>query len=186
MLTQTPLFRSSTTTRTFALLLRVMLGSLGVEYSTICVHSDFLASDLPGWSHCRCSTSDLRDKVALIISRIWPRAKPRNPNHLHHGHGDIPMSVRAMKGGAMNFLNEAFRDQDSSTPFSSGLYSKFVRAGSMRNALAILQGALWLSYFDFLGRRDQIQVRAGTLSKQIAGDIRIRWNRLLKVHRRAV
>ena len=42
----------------------------------------------------------------------WPTQTFMSPSSLMTGHGDIPMSVRAMKGGAVDFLTKPFRDQD--------------------------------------------------------------------------
>jgi FixJ family two-component response regulator len=55
----------------------------------------------------------------LDLQRELAAANRELPIIFITGHGDIPMSVQAMKGGAIEFLTNPFRDQDSSTPFSS-------------------------------------------------------------------
>ena len=50
--------------------------------------------------------------MVLICSRNWPRLDVQIPIIFITGHGDIPMSVRAMKAGAIEFLTKPFRDED--------------------------------------------------------------------------
>jgi FixJ family two-component response regulator len=95
------------------------------------------------------------------------------------GHGDIPMSVQAMKGGAIEFLTKPIRDQDLLDAIQLGLTRDRVRREN-EGALADLR-----KRFANLSPREQeimIQVARGRLSKQIAGDIGIA-ETTVKVHR---
>src|ERR1700723_2588357 len=57
------------------------------------------------------SMCDCQGEVDWIFSRIWLR-QPSHPIVFISGYGDIPMSVRAMKAAAIEFLTKPFRDQD--------------------------------------------------------------------------
>jgi len=84
------------------------------------------------------------------------------------GHGDIPMSVQAMKGGAIEFLTKPFRDQDLLDAIQLGL-------GRDRDRRAQAQAqALLRARWDSLSPGEQAVVRgvaAGRLNKQIAADL---------------
>jgi len=94
-------------------------------------------------------------------------------------HADIPMTVQAMKGGAIEFLAKPFRDQDLLEAVESGLARDRARRESDR-ALGELR-----ERFDTLSSREReimILVTAGRLNKQIADDIGIAES-TVKVHR---
>jgi DNA-binding CsgD family transcriptional regulator len=83
-------------------------------------------------------------------------------------HGDIPMSVRAIKGGAVDFLAKPFRDQDMLDAVQSGLAQDRARRKTA-NVTVQLRSA-----FDSLTPREQEimkLVTAGMMNKQIAGEI---------------
>jgi FixJ family two-component response regulator len=95
------------------------------------------------------------------------------------GHGDIPMSVQAMKGGAIEFLTKPIRDQDLLDAIQLGLTRDRVRREN-ESALAGLR-----KRFGHRSPREQeimIHVARGRLSKQIADDIGIA-ETTVKVHR---
>lgn len=98
------------------------------------------------------------------------------------GHGDIPTSVQAMKGGAVEFLTKPFRDRDLLDAVQLGLASDRARRENERE-MAALRGR-----FETLTPRERDvmeQVLRGRLNKQIAGDIGIS-EMTVKVHRREV
>src|ERR1700741_5076889 len=95
------------------------------------------------------------------------------------GHGDIPMSVQAMKSGAIEFLTKPIRDQELLDAIQFGLTRDRIRREN-ESALADLRNR-----FATLSPREReimIQVARGRLSKQIAGDIGIA-EATVKVHR---
>jgi FixJ family two-component response regulator len=95
------------------------------------------------------------------------------------GHGDIPMTVKAMKSGAVEFLTKPFRDQDLLDAIQLGLARDHAWREEER-PLAVLR-----SRFDTLTPREReimAQVAQGRLNKQIAGDIGIS-EITVKVHR---
>jgi RNA polymerase sigma factor (sigma-70 family) len=94
-------------------------------------------------------------------------------------HADVPMTVQAMKGGAMEFLTKPFRDQELLDAVDAGLARDRARRESDR-ALAALK-----ERFETLSSRERevmILVTAGRLNKQIANDIGIAES-TVKVHR---
>jgi FixJ family two-component response regulator len=95
------------------------------------------------------------------------------------GHGDIPTTVEAMKGGAIEFLTKPFRDQDLLDAIELGL----ARARAYRENLAALS-ALRERFLSLTPREREImvQVAEGRLNKQVAGDIGIS-EPTVKVHR---
>ena len=85
-------------------------------------------------------------------------------------HADVPMTVQAMKGGAIEFLTKPFRDQDLLDAVEAGLARDRARRESDK-ALAALK-----ERFDTLSSREReimVHVVAGRLNKQIANDIGI-------------
>jgi FixJ family two-component response regulator len=95
------------------------------------------------------------------------------------GHGDIPMSVQAMKSGAIEFLTKPIRDQELLDAIQFGLTRDRVRRES-EGALADIR-----KRFATLSPREReimVHVARGRLSKQIAGDIGIA-EATVKVHR---
>ena len=95
------------------------------------------------------------------------------------GHGDIPMGVQAMKGGAIEFLTKPFRDQDLLDAVNAGLARDRARR-EHEEALSALRAR-----FETLTPRERaivIQVAEGRLNKQIAGEMGIT-ETTVKVHR---
>jgi FixJ family two-component response regulator len=95
------------------------------------------------------------------------------------GHGDIPMSVQAMKRGAIEFLTKPFRDQDLLDAIQLGLARDRERRENAKELASLRER------FGSLSPREReivIQVARGRLSKQIAHDIGIA-EATVKVHR---
>jgi FixJ family two-component response regulator len=95
------------------------------------------------------------------------------------GHGDIPMSVRAMKAGAVDFLTKPFRDQDMLDAVFSALETD-------RKQLESDQGIADLSahYQSLTAREKEIMayVTKGLMNKQIAGELGLS-EITVKIHR---
>jgi FixJ family two-component response regulator len=95
------------------------------------------------------------------------------------GHGDIPMSVEAMKGGAIEFLTKPFRDQDLLDAIQLGLSRDRARLKNEKAQTSLNERFGSLSSRE---REIMIQVAQGRLSKQIAHDLGIS-ETTVKVHR---
>jgi DNA-binding NarL/FixJ family response regulator len=123
-----------------------------------------------------------RNQYFFITPPLAVRSSPpcgRPPIIFITGHGDIPMSVQAMKEGAIEFLTKPFRDQDLLDAIQLGL-SRDRAWRENEEALAGLR-----ERFASLSPREReimIQVARGRVSKQIAGDIGIA-EATVKVHR---
>ncbi len=126
-----------------------------------------------------CSTSDCRDEAALIFNVELAMANREIPIIFITGHGDIPMSVQAMKGGAIEFLTKPFRDQELLDAIQLGLSRDRARRENEEALVALRERFASLSPRE---REIMIQVARGHLSKQIAFDIGIA-EATVKVHR---
>ena len=157
-----------------------LLRSLGLDAQLFASISDFLKSDPPP-DGPTCLVLDVRlpGQSGLDLQRELAAANRELPIIFITGHGDIPMSVQAMKGGAIEFLTKPFRDQDLVDAIQLGLARDRARRENEK-ALAALR-----ERFESLSPREReimIQVAHGRLSKQIAGDIGIA-EATVKVHR---
>src|SRR4030095_4381179 len=88
------------------------LRSVGITVEMFGSISDFLRSDLPDGPTCLVLDVRLPDQSGLDLQRELAAANRKIPIIFITGYGDIPMSVEAMKGGAIEFLTKPFRDQD--------------------------------------------------------------------------
>jgi FixJ family two-component response regulator len=156
-----------------------LLRSLGLDAQLFASISDFLKSDPPDGPTCLILDVRLPGQSGLELQRELAAANRELPIIFITGHGDIPMSVQAMKGGAIEFLTKPFRDQELLDAIQLGLTRDRARRENQK-ALAALRGR-----FESLSPREReimVQVAHGRLSKQIAGDIGIA-EATVKVHR---
>ena len=156
-----------------------LLRSLGMDVQLFGSIRDFLNSDPPNGPTCLVLDIRLPGQSGLDLQRELARAKKELPIIFITGYGDIPMSVQAMKGGAIEFLTKPFRDQDLLDAIQIGLSRDRARREN-ENALADLR-----ERFASLSPREReivIEVARGRLSKQIAYDIGIA-EATVKVHR---
>src|ERR1700752_281486 len=89
-----------------------LLRSLGINVQLFGSISDFLKSVPPDGPTCLVLDIRLPGQSGLDLQRELAAANREIPIIFITGHGDIPMSVQAMKGGAIEFLTKPFRDQD--------------------------------------------------------------------------
>ena len=156
-----------------------LLRSVGINAKLFASVSDFLKSEPPDGPSCLVLDVRLPGQSGLEFQRELAAAGRELPIIFITGHGDIPMSVQAMKGGAIEFLTKPVRDQDLLDAIQLGLARDRVRREN-ESALADLR-----TRFGSLSPREQeimIHVARGRLSKQIAGDIGIA-EATVKVHR---
>src|SRR6478735_7757972 len=156
-----------------------LLRSIGLQTELFASISDFLKSDPPNGPTCLVLDIRLPGQSGLDLQRELAAANRELPIIFVTGHGDIPMSVQAMKGGAIEFLTKPFRDQDLIDAIQLGLARDRARR-EHEEALAALR-----QRFGSLSPREReivIHVARGRLSKQIAGDIGIA-ETTVKVHR---
>jgi FixJ family two-component response regulator len=156
-----------------------LLGSVGLDARLFASISDFLKSDPPDGPTCLVLDVRLPGQSGLDLQRELAAAKRDLPIIFITGHGDIPMSVQAMKGGAIEFLIKPFRDQDLLEAIQVGLSRDRGRRENEKALASLRQRFASLSPRE---REIMIQVARGRLSKQIAGDIGIT-ETTVKVHR---
>ena len=89
-----------------------LLRSLDMNTKLFASIPDFLKSDPPDGPSCLVLDVRLPGQSGLDLQRELAAANRELPIIFITGHGDIPMTVQAMKGGAIEFLTKPFRDQD--------------------------------------------------------------------------
>jgi FixJ family two-component response regulator len=160
--------------------------SVGLLLRSVALHArlfasvpDFLESEHPNGPTCLVLDVRLPGRSGLDFQCELAEADVQIPIIFITGHGDVSMSVQAMKRGAIEFLTKPFRDQDLIDAIQLGLARDRARR---ENEMAL--GAL-RARFDSLTPREReimIQVVQGRLSKQIAHDLGIS-EATVKVHR---
>jgi FixJ family two-component response regulator len=156
-----------------------LLRSLDLDARLFASVSEFLKSDLPDGPACLVLDVRLPGQSGLDFQRELVGANAQLPIIFITGHGDIPMSVQAMKGGAIEFLTKPFRDQELLDAIQLGLSRDRARRESERALIALKERFGSLSPRE---REIMIRVAQGRLSKQIADEIGIA-EATVKVHR---
>ena len=156
-----------------------LLRSVSVETLQFSSVADFFHAD--PWDGPTCLVLDVRmpGRSGLELQRDLAAANRQVPIIFITAHADVPMTVQAMKGGAIEFLTKPFRDQDLLEAVEAGLARDRARRESDR-ALGALRNR-----FETLSAREReimVQVTAGRLNKQIANNIGIA-EFTVKVHR---
>ena len=156
-----------------------LLRSVGLDSRQFSSVSEFLKADPCDGPSCLVLDIRMPGQSGLELQRDLAAANRQVPIIFITAHADIPMTVQAMKGGAIEFLTKPFRDQELLEAVEAGLARDRARRESDR-ALGVLR-----ERFETLSSREReimIQVTAGRLNKQIAGDIGIAKS-TVKVHR---
>ena len=92
--------------------LTYLFQSMNLRVEVFSKASAFLESKLPDIASCLVLDIRLPDVNGLEFQDVLAKAGIHMPIVFMTGHGDIPMSVKAMKAGAIDFLPKPFRDQD--------------------------------------------------------------------------
>ncbi len=159
-----------------------LLRSVGFAVSLLDSVGDFLNTGRPNGPACLVLDVRLPGQSGLDFQLELSRENIQLPIVFITGHGDIPMSVRAMKGGAVEFLTKPFRDQDLLDAVHLGLERDRVWLESEK-ALATVRAR-----FESLTPRERevmALVVTGRLNKQIAADLGVS-EITVKVHRSQV
>jgi FixJ family two-component response regulator len=159
--------------------LKSLLRTVGLESRALVSLPEFLKSELPSGPRCLILDVRLPGRSGLDFQRELAAANVNIPIIFITGHGDIPMSVQAMKGGAIEFLTKPFRDQDLLDAIQLGLARERERLERDR-VFGVLR-----ERFEMLTARERevmAHVVQGRLNKQIAGDIGIS-EMTVKIHR---
>lgn len=156
--------------------------SVGFSTRTYVSTHDFLATDRPDTDACLVLDIRLQGTSGLDFQEQLNEAGIHIPIVLMTGHGDIPMSVRGMKAGAIDFLTKPFRDQEMLDAVASAL-----KVDRKRRANHLLLVELESRFQSLTTREQQVMslVTKGLLNKQVAGDLGIS-EVTVKIHRGSV
>jgi FixJ family two-component response regulator len=156
-----------------------LLRTVGLETQQFSSVADFFKAAPPAGPTCLVLDVRLPGLSGLELQRELATANRQLPIVFITAHGDIPMTVQAMKGGAVEFLTKPFRDQDLLDAIETGLARDRARREDEK-ALGALR-----ERFNTLSSREReimFLATAGRLNKQIAHEMDIAIS-TVKVHR---
>ena len=145
-----------------------MLKSVGLRAQTFGTPQEFLRSSRPDAPSCLVLDVRLPGVNGLDFQRELADAGVRIPIIFITGHGDIPMTVKAMKSGAVEFLTKPFRDQELLDAINQAL-RRDLAARQLHNEITVLQER----YEALTAREREVMglVVSGMLNKQVAFDL---------------
>jgi FixJ family two-component response regulator len=159
-----------------------LIRSVGLRVEAFASAGEFLQSPRPDLPACLILDVRMPGLSGLDLQRDLAEANIHIPIIFITGHGDIPMSVRAMKGGAVEFLTKPFRDQDLLDAIQQALErDRTARSRQASNA------ELLNRYHSLTPRETEVfgLVVKGMLNKQIA--LQLGTSEItVKLHRRQV
>ena len=153
--------------------------SVGLRVAVFGSAHEFLQSKLPDVPSCLILDIRLPRLSGLDFQAELAKANINIPIIFMSGHGDIPMTVRAMKGGAVDFLTKPFRDQDMLDAVGAAIERDRKRRETDR-VMSDLQ-----TRFETLTPREReifAFVSSGLMNKQIAGELGLA-EITVKIHR---
>lgn len=156
-----------------------LLRSVGLNVETFGSVRDFLSFSKAAVPSCLILDVRLRGESGLAFQQEMVRSGLRIPVLFMTGHGDIEMSVKAMRAGALNFFPKPFRDQDMLDAVTVAIERDRKRRETDR-IVANLQ-----SYFDTLTPREReilTLISSGLMNKQIAAELGLA-EITVKIHR---
>ena len=159
--------------------LELLIGTVGLNVESFASTEQFLEKELPDAPSCLVHDVRLHGLSGLDFQRVLTARNIRIPIIFITGYGDIPMSVRAMKSGAVEFLTKPFRDQDLLDAVRIAMERDRARRERDTEISQIQE------CYGSLSSREQEVIRlvvAGKLNKQIADDLGTAEN-TVKVHR---
>ena len=159
--------------------LRSLFRSVGLRVEVFGSAPEFLQSKLPDVASCLILDIRLPRLSGLDFQVDLARAGIHIPIIFMTGHGDIPMTVRAMKAGAVDFLTKPFRDQDMLDAVTAAIE----RDRNSRDEAKILSD-LRARFGTLTSREREVMalVTAGLMNKQVAAEIGIA-EITVKIHR---
>jgi FixJ family two-component response regulator len=153
--------------------------SMGLQTEVFGSAAEFLQSKLPDVPSCLVLDVRLPGQSGLDFQAELAKANIRVPIVFMSGHGDIPMTVRAMKGGAVDFLAKPFRDQDMLDAVAAAIDRDRERRESEKLTAGLK------STFESLTPREQevmTLVSSGLMNKQVAAQMGLA-EITVKIHR---
>ena len=156
-----------------------LLRSVSLRVTSFSSAAEFLAKPIPEGPSCLVLDVRLPGVSGLDFQAELAKANIHVPIIFITGHGDIPMTVRAMKAGAVEFLPKPFRDQDLLDAVRLGLDRDRLRRETDKAMSGLTQ-----AYQSLTQREQQVLplVTSGLMNKQIAAEIGVS-EITVKVHR---
>ena len=148
--------------------LKNLMRSVGLQVEVFASAQDFLRSKRPDVPACLVLDVRLRGLSGLDLQKRMAEAKIEVPIIFITGYGDIPMTVQAMKAGAVEFLTKPFRNQE----LLDAIQQALERDRTTRDQRAKNE-ELHTRYDSLTSREREVMtlVVAGLLNKQIAGEL---------------
>ena len=162
--------------------IRDLVRSVSLHVEAFASAQEFLRSKRPDVPGCLVLDVRLKGLSGLDLQKRMAEAKMEIPIIFITGHGDIPMTVQAMKAGAMEFLTKPFRDQDLLDAIQQAL-ERDRNAREQRANISELHDR----YRSLTPREREVMalVVTGLLNKQIAGELGTS-EASVKIHRQHV
>jgi FixJ family two-component response regulator len=159
--------------------LTLLFRSVGFETKSFGSAQEFVQTKLPDVPSCLVLDVRLPGQSGLDFQAELARANIHIPIIFMTGHGDIPMTVQAMKGGAVDFLAKPFRDQEMLDAVATAIERDRKRRESDKVVSDLL------SLFDTLSPRERevmALVSSGLMNKQVAAEMNLA-EITVKIHR---
>ena len=156
-----------------------LLMSVGIHVRAFESADEFLATDMPDVPSCLILDVRLRGTSGLTLQQDPFKESVRFPVIFLTGHGDIEMSVKAMKAGAFDFMTKPFKDQDLIDTIAAAL-KRDAELKRQERIVAVIRQT-----YDSLTAREREVIRLvadGLLNKQIA-DLLCLSEVTVKIHR---
>jgi FixJ family two-component response regulator len=158
---------------------RTLLRSVGFAVETFASAEEFLAFALADIPACVVMDVRLKGQSGLVVQERLSAERSRLPIIFMTAHGDIAMSVRAMKAGAADFLTKPFRDQDLLDAVADALDTDRKRRAQDRSLDGLRR------CYELLTPRERevtVLVVKGLRNKQIAAEMNLS-EITVKIHR---
>ncbi len=159
--------------------LRSLLATVGLDVRTFATTRDFLEAKRPDAASCLVLDVRLPGVSGLDFQAELTRSGIACPIIFISGHGDIPMTVRAIKAGAIEFLTKPFREQELLDAVQAGIQQDRERRESAAGMAGLQER---LGSLTAREREVMALVVTGLMNKQIAGQLNLS-EITVKVHR---
>src|SRR6202011_5583823 len=147
-----------------------LIRSVGLKARTFVSADEFLRAKLPSAPGCLILDVRMPGRSGLDLQNELLKVDNPIPIIFISGHGDVPMAVRVMKAGALEFLIKPFRDQELLDAIQQGIEKDRLRRAE--ESIASDLNGRWLTLTP--GERNVMElVVQGFLNKQIAGELNV-------------
>jgi FixJ family two-component response regulator len=145
-----------------------LLQSVGLQVQAFATPVDLLGKGRFGDASCMVVDIRFPGMSGLDFQATLAQAKINTPVVFMSGHGDVPMMVRAMKAGAVDFLTKPFRDQDMLDAVATAIERHHARLSAEKTTAELRAQLGTLSPRE---RETMLLVTTGLMNKQVAGHL---------------